>query len=420
MEKFNQILRNVLIFLVIYIGISYVFQSCQGKDDPMLNSGNLYFATSDTEYSRREVVTVAIANDTKDTITIPNQCPGEPFDVYRFENNEWVQKISTPALHCEESKEIILAPGQKTSITYDNWNNALFAEMGKFKIEYKTTFNGAEKTFTTSEFLVSKEGIFRQIWIEAFYRPIYNGLIFFASIMPNNNLGLAIILLTIVIRTLLLLPSHKAMKAQRRMQEVQPRLNKIKEKHKGDQQRIAMETMALWKEAKISPFSSCLPLILQLPFLIALFQVIQSGLNPDNAYLLYADYGLAINNIEINFFGLLDLTKVDRYALPIITGALQFVQMKLSMTFKNKKDEANGVKQEKNEMTAATNMMIYILPVMSSVFTAVLPAGVGLYWATSTIYGIVQQLFINRDKGSTDHHKDEPSVKVIEPSATKN
>ena len=82
------------------------------------------------------------------------------------------------------------------------------------------------------------------------------------------------------------------------------------EKYKGDQQKIAAETMAIWKESKVNPFGSCLPMLMQFPFLIALFYVIKGGLNPDNAYLLYTQYGdLGLQNINVNFLGLLDLTK---------------------------------------------------------------------------------------------------------------
>lgn len=411
MEKFNKILKNVLIFLIIYISLSYLFQSCQNNDDDeLLNSGNLLFTTTDTEYSRRQVVTVKVVNDTKEAITIPGECPAEPFDVYHFENNEWVQKTTSPELNCQTIEEIKLEAGQKIQIPYNNWNNALFSEMGRFKIEFKTTLNGEEKTFTTNEFVVEKEGIFRQLAIGLFYRPIYNGLIFLTTVMPSNDLGLAIILLTILIRTILLVPSQKAMKSQKKMQSLQPRLNKIKEQYKGDQQKIAMETMAVWKEAKINPMSSCLPILLQFPFLIALFYVIQNGLNPDNAYLLYTQYpNFSLLDVNVNFLGILDLTKPNLYVLPVVIGLLQFVQMKLTTGFGKKQ---HGDKGEKNEMAIANNMMTYMMPVLTAVFTAVLPAGVGIYWGTSTIYGIVQQLIVNKSSPKKD--PEEPTVKVIE------
>ena len=188
------------------------------------------------------------------------------------------------------------------------------------------------------------------------------------------------------------------------MQEIQPRIEKIKEKHKGDQQKIAMETMAIWKDAKVSPFGSCLPILLQFPVLIALFYVIQRGLNPDNAFLLYANYAnLNLSNIDTNFLNILELTKVNFYVLPLVIGGLQFFQMKLAMGKKNIKAG--------NEMAMATNMMTYVMPVMIAVFTASMPAGVGLYWGVSTIYGIVQQIVVNRGK---PHTADEPTVRIIE------
>jgi YidC/Oxa1 family membrane protein insertase len=170
--------------------------------------------------------------------------------------------------------------------------------------------------------------------------------------------------------------------------------------------------MALWKEAKVSPFGSCLPILLQFPFLIAVFYAIKDGLNPDNSYLLYTTYSdFSLQDINVNFLGILDLTKANLYVLPLIIGGLQFIQMKLSLAKKAKKDKESGiVKKEKNEMEMANSMMIYMMPVMIAVFTASVPAGVGLYWGASTTYGIIQQIIVN--KGPMPSTKNDPSVKV--------
>lgn len=409
MNKLTNILKNTLLFLAIFLVINYLMQSCQNKTQELpTNSESLTFTTTDTEYSRYQTVTVDLKNNSKETLTIKNECPSEPFNVYKYEDAEWVTTTVSPNLDCSEATDLIIEPGQELKIPYDNWNYSLFSDMGRFKIEFTTTINEEEKTYTSNEFMIVKEGIFRQLGIGLFYRPIYNGLIFFTSIMPQHDLGLAIILLTILIRTILLIPSHKAMKSQKRMQEIQPKLEKIKEKHKGDQQRIAMETMALWKEAKINPLGSCLPMLMQFPFLIALFYVIQSGLNPDKAYLLYTSYSnFGIENISVTFFGIINLTKNNIYVLPLIVGGLQFIQMQMMMAKKPIKKDASG---KGNEMAMATNMMLYIMPVMIAVFTASLPAGVGIYWGTSTLYGIIQQIFVNKGSSSDSN---EPTVKVI-------
>lgn len=410
MDKFNKILKNVLTFVIIFLIVNFVAQSCQNKSAELnKNPGSVTFTTTSNEFSRREDISVNILNDSKEIITLPNECPGEPFDIYKFENNNWVQKNISPKLDCKNTSELKIEAGKELKVAYTNWNNALFGEMGRFKISFNTTIDSKPITFTTNEFTVVKEGMFRQLFTGLFYRPIYNGLIFLAYIAPNNDLGIAIILLTILIRTILLVPSQKSMKSQRRMQELQPRLNKIKEQHKGDQARIAAETMAVWKEAKISPFGSCLPILMQFPFLIALFYVIRNGLNPDNTFMLYAQYNnFALSDINTGLFGILDLTIPNYYVLPVIIGGLQFIQMKLSFANSAKKQDGQPVK---NEMAMANNMMLYLMPVMIAIFTASLPAGVGIYWGTSTLYGIIQQVFVN--KGSKKKDPEEPTVKVI-------
>ncbi|MFA5821000.1 MAG: YidC/Oxa1 family membrane protein insertase [Candidatus Gracilibacteria bacterium] len=402
-KKFLAILKNILFFLAVFFIVQAIFTSFQKKE--VIPAGDFSFTTTKTEYSRTKPVTLQIENNTGEAVTIPNECPGEPFDVYNYQNGEWKQVVSDPEINCEVTQPLTLENGAETTIIYDKWNHALFYDTGRFRIEFKT----AEKTFTTNEFTVVEEGLFTKLWQGLFYRPIYNLLIFLAAVLPAHDLGLAIIILTLLARTILLIPSQKAMRSQRKMQDIQPRLEKIKEQYKGDQSRIASETMAAWKEAKVNPFGSCLPLLMQFPFLIAVFYVVQSGLNPDNTYLLYTTYaGFTIHDIQTGFFGIMNLIKPNVYVLPLIVGGLQFIQMKLTMARTNKN---KGEKKAPNEMAMATNMMVYFLPVMIAVFTSQLPAGVGLYWGTSTLYGIVQQIFINREKPKKKD--DEPTVRVI-------
>jgi YidC/Oxa1 family membrane protein insertase len=241
-------------------------------------------------------------------------------------------------------------------------------------------------------------------------------------VVPGYNLGIAIILLTILLRLILFLPSQKGLESQRKLQDLQPRIKKLQEKYKNDQQKLASETFALYKEYKVNPFGSCLPLVIQLPILIGLFYVIQTGLNPDNIHLLYAPLqGFDLSLIDSNFFGLLDLQQREIFVLPLIVAALQFGQMKLALAKKTKQPEPKkekkldkkGKPQAGAEMQKASEMMVYVLPVMIALFTASVPSGVGLYWGTSTIFGILQQVYVNK-KVTKKSKKKEPSVKVIE------
>lgn len=414
MDK-KSLLKNIVLFVFIFLALNLLFKGCQPSEEQVstLSQGEIGFMTTSNTYTRTDTVTVEIQNNKKEALTLPAFCPEEPFDVFHYENAEWKKIESKPELDCSQTKEIVLEPTKSTKIAYDNWNHSLFSQMGRFKIEYTDSLG---KVFTTNEFTVEEEGTFSRLWNAILYRPTYNALLFFAYIAPGHNLGIAIILLTILIRTILLIPSQKAMKAQRRMQEVQPKLEEIKEKHKGDQQKIAAETMALWKEQKVNPMGSCLPLLLQFPVLIALFWVIKNGLNPDTTYMLYAPYAnFTLSDISTSFLGL-NLLNPNLYILPVIVGILQFVQMKLSFM---KKGKPQG---KQKDMAMANNMMTYIMPVMIAVFTASLPSGVGVYWGVSTIYGIVQQFFVNKDPsaGSKTGSKKEPknsdgvTVRVVE------
>ena len=204
-------------------------------------------------------------------------------------------------------------------------------------------------------------------------------------------------LLTLVIKLILIGPNHKALKAQKSLQKIQPELDKVKEKYKGNQQKIASETMAIWKKHKVNPLGSCLPMLIQFPVMIALFYVVKVGLSPNNIHLLYEplkNFDLAL--IDPIFLSILDLTKINSFVLPLIVGGLQFFQMKLSFALKKDKVKEKTKTDKANQMQTMNKMMTYTLPVMIAFFTATMPAAVGIYWGVSTLFGIAQQVYINK------------------------
>lgn len=469
MNKKN-ILNFIIIFLLVYLSFQLFFNQNQSKTVPT----DIAITSTKQQFSNNETIAVKIANHSDAPLTLHDDCPREPFTVLFYKNGEWITKEYTAQIACPENKTITIPAQQEQEIKYQYWSHALFNELGRYKIvaeigssetvvnseqtqqttetitqqttetttqqsasqeqtQSTSTQQGTQqlenelpqpppqpqvKTIESNEFEITEPGIFSKIWTSIFYQPIYNTLIFLASIVPYHDFGLAIILLTILIRTILLIPSQKGLKSQRKLQEIQPKIAKLKEKHKDNQEMIAKETMALWKEHKINPLGGCLPILIQFPVLIALFYVIQDGLNPNNTYLLYEPLkNFPLASIHLNFLGILDLSKINFIALPLIVGGLQFFQMKLAM-MRTKKQEKNkaqeGKKEEKeksmkNEMQMANQMMIYVMPVMIAIFTASVPAGVGLYWSTSTIYGIIQQLVVNKQVA-----EETASVKVIE------
>lgn len=383
MSKLSRILFFVLAFF-----LAWSFLNPQKKevvtDDVVLEA--------DAELPVGKVFKVDIQNHTDEALTIPTNCPNSPLSVERYENGQWqLLEAEQPALNCEETEWNVSA-GKNLLVDYAPWNNDLFTEKGRYRVSLTIGEGETEKQFT-QEFEVTGRGIFRTLWEEAFYRPIFNTLIFFISIQPHKSLGWAIILLTLIIKLILLAPNQKALKSQKQMQKLQPQLDAVKKKYANDQQKLAEETMKIWKKHKVNPMNSCLPMLIQFPILIALFYVVRNGLDFINPVLLYDSLkGFEAASINPVFIGLIDLTKVNILALPIIIGGLQFVQMRMTLGNTAKNQAQNS------PMPMMNKTMMYFMPIMIAVFTASLPAAVGFYWGTSTAFGIAQQYFVNRAK----------------------
>ncbi|MCL4139787.1 UNVERIFIED_CONTAM: hypothetical protein GTU68_031534 [Idotea baltica] len=172
-------------------------------------------------------------------------------------------------------------------------------------------------------------------------------------------MGLAIILLTIVVRLILFVPNQKAMASQRELQRLQPKMTELKEKHKDNQQLLAMKTMELYKTHKINPMSSCWPILLQMPFLIGLYYIILAGLSPHMTYFLYSFQKDADLTAVDNLFLGLDLTVPNIIPLAIMVGAAQWFALRLANMRMKKKNEKNPVKKAplQNQMAGQMHTM---------------------------------------------------------------
>ncbi|MGE4131375.1 MAG: membrane protein insertase YidC [Bdellovibrionales bacterium] len=183
-----------------------------------------------------------------------------------------------------------------------------------------------------------------------------------------GNWGLAVILLTLVVR-LLVLPinvySYKSMKA---MQAIQPQLKALKEKYADDQQKQQQETMALMRENKVNPLGGCLPVFLQFPIFIALYQVLGNSIE-----LYQAPFGLWIHDLSL---------KDPFYVLPVLMGATMFVQQKITPT----------------TMDPAQAKVMLMMPLIFTFFMVSLPSGLTLYMWVGALFSILQQMYFMRDK----------------------
>ncbi len=234
------------------------------------------------------------------------------------------------------------------------------------------------------------------------------------AIHISSALGFSIVLLTIVIRLILYPFMHQSLRQQKKMQQLTPHINKLKEKHKGDAKRLQVEQMALFKEHGVNPASGCLVMLIQIPILIGLYNVLlkavhSTSLNDINSRLYFE--GLKLHHLwDTSFFGI-SLAHTPSELLPkvgfailivsVITGALQLIQSKMMMP-----PAADMPKKEPGKepdfATAFQTQSMYLLPVMVGFFSFSLPFGLSLYWNTLTIFGIIQQYLVSGWGGLVD------------------
>ncbi len=251
--------------------------------------------------------------------------------------------------------------------------------------------------------------MFSFIWHTFFFDPVYNSLIFFINVLPNGDVGLAIIFTTIVVKIILFPISYKASKMQVLMRELEPKIKAIKEKFT-DRQEQAQEMMKMYKEAGVNPFAGILPIFIQIPILIALFLSVYGGgggeeLPAVNVSILY-NFVPNPETISMIFLGIQDITA---RSLPIaaIAGVLQYIQA--SMTIPKPKPKAKDAKPNlKDDFTRSMQMqMRYVMPAIVFIFAYTISAAIALYFAVSAFTAIVQEMLVKRNR-----QKDELPDKV--------
>ena len=224
------------------------------------------------------------------------------------------------------------------------------------------------------------------LYTEILYRPLFNAVVFLYDILPGHDFGLAIIALTTVIRILFFPLSIKTVRSQKAMSLLSPKLQEIKQKFKDDKSAQSAETMKLYKENNINPLAGCLPLLIQLPILIGLYQAFMAGLKPENLGMLY---GFVPNPGVINkiSFGFIDITS-KMPLLAIFAGGAQFFQAWVTQK------QNQGLPGPNKQMAALNSQMLYFFPIMIVVIGWNFPAGLVLYWITTTVFSILEQLYI--------------------------
>jgi YidC/Oxa1 family membrane protein insertase len=259
------------------------------------------------------------------------------------------------------------------------------------------------------------------IWHILLYQPLVNLLILFYKIL-GQNFGLAIIGLTLAIRGALLPLTLPSMKAAQKMKELAPELEKLKKKHKNDKQKLAQAQLKLYQQHGFNPAAGCLPQIIQIIILIALYQAFNQVLRADGDIIsklnevLYGPLRLIKEESINSRFLYLDLTKPDLIQLPfklnfglfslenlpgiflVAAAATQFLSSKMMMTGAKKAEKTakKTVSQQDDIATAMQTQMLYVMPLMTLFIGFKFPSGLVLYWLTFSLFMLVQQLILKR------------------------
>lgn len=215
----------------------------------------------------------------------------------------------------------------------------------------------------------------------------------------TGSLGLAIIVLTLIIRLVLVPLTLPSLKAREKIAELQPQLSKLKKKHQDDKQALQKAQLELYQKYNVNPLAGCLPQLVQIGLLIFLYQTLINFLGQD-----------AVNGIAVNpSFLWLDLTQPDsKYVLPIIAGVSQlFLSLMISPGAEvrdivpNKAKSKQVQKENKAEEDTAgmaasmQQQMLYIMPVMTVFIASRFPSGLAVYWVMTTLFSISQQYFVS-------------------------
>ena len=229
-----------------------------------------------------------------------------------------------------------------------------------------------------------------------FYNPIYNALVALVALVPGSDIGIAVILITIVIRLILLPFSLSAARTQRTMKVLEPKIKDLKEKHKGDKEKEALETLALYKEAQVNPFASILTVFIQIPVLLALYWVFYyepfSTVSAINTARLYAFTPIP-NDVSLFFLGVISVAGKSM-VLAVIAGITQYIQAHMALAGTMKPSETKSMQ---NDFQRVMGMQLkYVFPFIIGAISYSTSSAIALYFITTNIAGSLQEWHVRR------------------------
>lgn len=244
----------------------------------------------------------------------------------------------------------------------------------------------------------------------AFYNPIYNALVALVAFVPGGDVGIAVILLTIVIRLVLLPFSLSAARTQRAMKFLEPKIKDLKEKHKGDKEKEALETLALYREAQVNPFASILTVFIQIPVLLALYWVfLYEPFSAVDSARLYALTPVP-HVVSLEFLGLISVASKSM-VLAVLAGLTQFLQAHMALSGTMKPSKGGGMQGDFQRVMGM--QLKYVFPFLIGAISYSTSGAIALYFITTNLAGALQELHVRRLMHTEFGAQEEASAKAL-------
>lgn len=388
---------NILIFaLLITLILQLVLPKPENNQSIAMSGVSLSLESSKIGIPHLPKITVH--NNTEEALTIR---PCE--DIKWHLNSQLVTGIESntkTASYCAQN--VAIAPNEKALLDVSGLTSIFANNPGNYIMTLASL--GDNPPMIT--FSMERPGFFRAFGHTFIYEPIYNLFVAILSVLPGHELGIAIILVTIIIRLILLWPQHKMLENTAKMNKINPKIQALREEYKDNQAELGMKMMELYKKEGVSVGGSCLPILIQMPILLTLYLVISGIADPTSAYFNYSFFKefdpTLINTL---FFGV-NLSHIGGaigIAVGIILGATQWLQAYLSFQYNPIKQPKKAEKKKASDVPEMPTMnpkmmqgmMLYFLPVMLGITAFFLPYGVGLYWFIGTLFVIGQQAYVH-------------------------
>lgn len=232
------------------------------------------------------------------------------------------------------------------------------------------------------------------------YNPLYNGLVFFISVVPLYDVGLAVVALTIVVKFILYPLDKRAKVMQAKIRDITPQIDAIKQAHKDDSHAQTLAMLALYKAHNIRPFASIAGLFVQIPIIFGLYYVFwKGGLPVIHADVLYSFVSApSAEHINMQFLGIFDMAGRS-VVLAGLAGITQYIQGMLSLPPPPKRGDAPSLKED---LAHSFHLqMRYAMPVIVAVVAYTISAAVALYWIVNNLFSIAQEWYIRQEKHTT-------------------